>query len=182
MRKISVKIVGLSPLRHNKFIEPNIDGDKSKSSSKMTNEDRKKDAQERTYWDEIVGYYLPAHAIKACMRDAGASVKLQGKATMKAMVKAVMIIEDNINPITAKETKIMSDAVRIPPKTGARIMQYWTVHPQWECSFVVIVLDDSIQINKIKECLEIGGMYKGLLDGRPELGRFTVEEFKLVKQ
>lgn len=177
MRKIIITIKGLSPLRHNRFIET------SKSASgraKTTDEQDIKEALTRSYRDEEGKFYLPKHAIKKTIIEGGKKVKV-GRGGASNLLKAILFVDEEMNYLKTGEHKIMKDMVRVPPRTGARIMKMWVVNEDWECTIPLTLLDDTFPINALKESIESAGIYYGLLDGRPEFGRFNLEKFEVMK-
>lgn len=176
MYKIQAKIIGVAPLRFNRFIE--IDRN-SANKKKMTEEQQKKDALNRSYYDEKKGFYVPSDALRACIVNGGKKVKV-GRGAASKSLEAIMIFDEDQFLLNTKEHKFQSGVVRIPPKTGARITQYWVVIPKWELSFTANIVDDVFPHNAIKDAIEVAGIYYGLLDGRPQLGRFMLKEFNVI--
>ena len=83
-------------------------------------------------------------------------------------------LKKNIKPI-------LSDLqiVRIPPgPKGARVPKYFAQFPEWEAKFEILITDDSMPEETIKDSIVAAGIYNGLLDGRPDYGRFVMNEFK----
>ena len=177
MYKIEATINGLVPLRFNRFL---IRSKQQTNKGKMTEEQQKADALERSYFDEKKGFYIPKHALRACLINGGKKVKI-GRGAASKLLEAILIFDNDKYFLGIKDYKIMQDVVRIPPKTGGRVIQYWVVIEKWQCKFSATILDDLFPIDGIKESIQFAGMYNGLLDGRPEYGRFELTDFKKVK-
>lgn len=186
MYLIKATIKGISPLRFNKF---NVERNTTGTSKKMNEEDKKEEVWERTYIDET-GFFLPRHALKKAIINGAKKVKL-GRGSASASLNAIMIFEKEKFYLTKKgkilikkkdDFIIMTDVVRIPPRTGARVIQRWVALPEWETEFEALIIDDVIHPDTIKESINFAGLYQGLLDGRPEFGRFEMIKFEVVKK
>lgn len=174
MRTYKVKIEGVAPLRMNKFTEDaknTLQGGRKKKSK----EDSIKEAYERTYTNAKGEYIVPAKAIKACILNGAKKVPL-GKGKAKTDSKAVIFIEGDMI-LQHSEPTIIEEVVRIPPKTGALAVKYFVVFPKWHGEFTVLVTDDRFPEQVLSESIKEAGMYAGLLDGRPDFGRFVMTEF-----
>lgn len=177
MYKIKATIVGQSPLRHNKYNEQK--GNSGMSSKKST-QAYKDQAMERAYYDDEGGFYVPKHALKKVICEGGKKVKI-GRGAASTIIKAIFILQGDKFYIGTHKHELYTEAVRIPPKTGARVMQYWVMNQEWSCTFEALILDDVIPAEAIKQSIQFGGLYNGLLDGRPEFGRFELTEFEVVE-
>lgn len=177
MYKISATIEGLVPLRFNRFL---IRGKQETNKKRMTEEQQKQDALDRSYFDEKQGFYIPKHALRACIINGGKKVKI-GRGAASKLLEAILIFDEDKYWLGTKKYKIMEDVVRIPPKTGARVVQQWVVIEEWKCKFTATILDDLFVLDGVKESIQFAGMYNGLLDGRPEYGRFELVEFGKIK-
>lgn len=179
MYKFESKIVGVAPLRFNRFIERSREDSNRK---KMTEEQQIQDALERSYLDPKKGFYVPSEAIRASIVNGGKKVKISRGSASK-LLEAIMIFDEErfYLGIKSNDYKIQKGVVRIPPKTGARVMQFWVVLEKWELPFSANIVDDVFPSNSIKDSIDVAGVYYGLLDGRPQLGRFFQESFKKIE-
>lgn len=177
MYKIEAKIKGLSPLRYNRYLPITKE---NAGKRKMTHEQQIEDAMQRAYKDDK-GFYIPKEAIRACIINGGKKVKI-GRGGASKLLEAILIFDEDKFYIGKHPHKIQQDVVRIPPKTGARITQYWVVIEEWSVSFTANILDSTFPSEGLKESIEVAGMYYGLLDGRPQLGRFELVSFKKIKE
>jgi len=48
----------------------------------------------------------------------------------------------------------------------------------WEAEFTLLVLDEQMPVDILKDILENAGRFRGIGDWRPHFGRFEVVEFK----
>jgi len=177
MYNITAEIKGLTPLRFNRFIPISKD---SAGKSKMTHEEQIEDALTRSYRDDKKGFYVPSSALRACLINGGKKVKV-GRGGAGNLLKAILIFDEERYYLGTDEYKISEDVVRIPPRTGARIMQYWVTIEEWKIKFSANILDGVFPANALKESIQFAGMYYGLLDGRPQLGRFELTSFTKEK-
>lgn len=176
MYKIEAEIVGLAPIRFNRFIQLGKD---APNKRKMTHEEQVQDALDRAYKNDK-GFYIPKSVLRACIINGGKKVKVGRGAASKSLA-AIMIFEEEKYYLGTKDYKIQQDVVRIPPITGARITQYWVVLEKWKLKFSAVILDSVFPADAVKEAIIFAGMYYGLLDGRPQLGRFELKKFKKTK-
>ena len=186
MYKVKVTIKGLSALRYNRF---NVERNTTGTSKKMNEEQKAEEVWERAYINKD-GFYLPRHALKTSIINGAKKVKL-GRGSASASLKAILIFDKDEFPAMSLKDKqlkrkdgdyvIMTDVVRIPPRTGARVVQRWVALPEWQCTFDFIIVDDVVHPDTIKESINFAGLYQGLLDGRPEYGRFEMTSFEKYK-
>ncbi len=175
MRTYRVQIEGVAPLRMNKF-NPEVLKEKS---AKKTEQEYQELAETRTYKNENGEYIVPGKALKACIVNGGAKVSM-GRGKAKAILKAVLFTDDTKIDFKKSDRVLVTDNVRVPPRTGAMVMQYWIAFKNWSCSPVITVTDDTVPESVIKNSIAAGGLYNGLLDGRPDLGRFVLKEIKEI--
>jgi hypothetical protein len=132
------------------------------------------------YWGAQWGMYLPGKNIMATILS-GARLAKCGKQAERGIVP----IEDT--PIKTKRStldldKLFTDPefqfrhdVRIPPKTGARLMKVRPVVPTgWVVEFVVEYDESTMPTVDLKEALISAGAMIGTGDWRPVYGRFIV--------
>lgn len=174
MYQVEVKISGISPLRHNKYTIPDRDG--VKFVDVKTKEGAIQDALNRSYFDDKKGYYVPKEALKACIINGASKFKVKSK------LDAIMMFDDDKYFIDSKDYVIEEGVVRIPPgPKGVRVPKMWVVNKTWGIKFKATILDETFPSQKIKDSIINAGIYFGLLDNRPEYGKFVVDEFKKVK-
>lgn len=179
MKKYQIEIIGIAPLRMNKFTD---EAKKTLSGGgvKLSEDEYKQDAFSRTYTNEKGLYVIPKNAIKACLANGATKVK-SGRYTSGKIIKAIAFISGTKDPLLKSGKPVVTvETVRIPPKTGARVLKYFCVFEEWSCDFVLEIWDDRVKKNVPLESLREAGIYYGLLDGRPEYGRFIVNKFEEI--
>ncbi len=179
MRKVNVCIKGIAPLRMNRFTDEAKES-LSGGAKRLSKDEKIQEAYDRAYKDEE-GYYVPARCIKACILEGGKRVKV-GRRNAATDLKAIMFIDGNKVPlIHDKEPEVHEDVVKIPPRTGARQVKYWVYFQNWAMDFNIILFDDRFPIDGLKNSIMEAGIYAGLLDGRPDWGRFQMDKFEVVE-
>jgi hypothetical protein len=158
----------------------------SKGSKKLTDSDREEmqrlEWAGSLYWDEKLGLHIPSENIEKCIRE-GATKSRLGKAAEAAsfVTDPVVKLDCGKYPMDLDKLYELSEyqfrkPVRIPPKTGARIMKVRPVIPTgWKLTFVVEFDDSVINSKDIVKAMIDAGALVGLGDWRPKFGRFTVE-------
>ena len=176
MYQISVQLEGVAPLRMNRFLEDALSG----TSKKITDEARKKEAEDRTYKD-AKGYYIEARAIKKCIMNGGKKVKV-GRGAASKLLGAILIMDAQVVYLPKKyKPKLVMGVVRIPPgPSGARVLKYWKQFDKWDVQFTATIVDERIPIDCIESSINEAGIYEGLLDGRPDLGRFLLKKIEKI--
>ena len=180
MKKIKVKLTGIAPLRMNRFTE-DAKGSLSGGAKKLSEEEKIQEAYDRTYKDEEGRYYVPARCIKMCILEGGKRVKV-GRRNASTDLKAIMFIDGNKVILQHdEEPKVHEDVVRVPPRTGGRVTKYWVYFESWSLEFNLVLFDDRFPLDGLKNSIMEAGLYAGLLDGRPDWGRFQLSSFEVVE-
>ena len=174
MYKVKMTFTGLSPLRMNRFSSDMLTG----TSKKLSKDDWIKDAYTRSYQDDQ-GYYVPGVALKTCIGFGGKKVKV-GKFSASSQLRAILHIEPKIYFSKEYKPEILEGCVQVPPKSGARVIKYWVCFPVWKIDFEALIIDDRFPVDAVKNSAFEAGLYYGLLDGRPEYGRFALDNFEKI--
>jgi len=176
MKKVMVRIEGVSPLLMHRF--PVSEGETTKSRNLKKNQD---DVESYLYLDENKKLVQPSTHVIAALKVAGAKYQIpgQGKATYKKVVGsgAVMIDPDMI-PHEFQEWEIDRRPVVVQ---RARIVRSRPRLNRWALSFSAEYDDEEISKNTLKELFDYSGKRSGLGDFRPSVGgpfgRFIVTRF-----
>ena len=171
--KIKVKVKGIAPLLMNRF---SVSEEKKTRAKKVY--DPKEESKRKEYRTESGKLFLPNTHFKASMVKAATDFKMTGKKSYKEYVKAGIFIEPQEIILDQQEYVIFECPVVIQ---RARVMSWRPMFKEWSCSFEMEVADEMLNSETLKEILITAGKYKGVGDYRPEYGRFTVEEFKKIK-
>jgi len=172
-RQIRVKIRGVSDyLQHRPTLESE---DNVRRSGEV---DYSEEWKKAMYFDDEVGCYIPAHQLKASMVEAAKSFRIRGRMgkSYKDFVKATVFIDPGRIPLGKKEPDYIHEAfVTIH---GNQVLRRRPAFKKgWEVEFGLIVLDEQIGTDRLKQILEHAGKFCGVGDWRPDFGRFEVVEF-----
>lgn len=187
MYRIEIEIEGTSPLRHNKLTEAIKDTIRVPTTGKRKrDEELIKEAELGIYRDDEGEICVEAKALKKCGLNGAGRVKISRRSLSQDFNGAV-IFESRFIPLFddnrkryKKPTGFHSDFVKRPPKRGVLVPSMWAYFHPWILRTTALVADDRIPLEAIKEAFVNGGLLFGLLDGRPEWGRFIVKEVKRI--
>jgi hypothetical protein len=134
------------------------------------------------YYNSDLGPIMPMRCLKAMLRSAAKKQKL-GKIIQESVFisEDVPILYDGPRDITQlwKDGRFI---ITVPAKVGGSIvMRTRPIFKEWEIEFVIDFEETQLNPEVLKNILTVAGLRTALCDWRPEYGRFSVEEFKLVK-
>ena len=168
MKKVKVKIVGVSPLLINRFKMEKEEGRKDKQYVP------EEEAQEKSYFDAKLGYYVPSSQIEACLREAAKNFK-QKKSNYKATILSSVFVEETKISLGRKYVEVDQQFARVQRQGIVRSRPIWN---RWELEFTIQFDELRITADKLQEILIEGGGVKAIGDYRPKYGRFKVEKFE----
>ena len=180
MKKYKVEVKGVSPYLMHRF---GVEGADTKTQKKVGKKDYKGEVENALYKSPDGEIYVPATQLKGSLMEAGKQMRVvgKGKATYSKLFGAVVIIEPDTIPMSPQKWEIDERAVVIQ---RTRIIRYRPKFKDWSLKFNVVVMDDDISLEVVKEGLDIAGNYCGIGDFRPQkkgsYGRFIVTSFKEV--
>lgn len=132
------------------------------------------------YWNEG-GFYLPGDNLFRAITE-GARKQKNGKAVEAgllpiedAQIKTPKAYPLKLDELYKDEAYQFRYPVRVPPKTGARLIKVRAKIPTGWKAVIVLEFDDDLSIQAIKEAFETAGRLIGLGDWRPKFGRFIVK-------
>jgi hypothetical protein len=164
-------------------------GDRTRIKDQGSKENKKKEFEEAQYRDSKGRLILWAEHLEKCFEMAGNQVAFKGKAKYGKIICGGIFVEPQEIPFkvgTFKGKKWgvpvpFEKFVRIPPKTGARVLKTRAKIDNWEVSFTLNVVNDEINFDALKEIVTKAGIHNGLLSWRPKHGRFEVIRFEKQK-
>ncbi|MCP4259062.1 MAG: hypothetical protein GY774_16375 [Planctomycetes bacterium] len=184
MYQVRMVLEGVAPLRMNKFDPACLSGP---TGAKLDREQKIKQAKEKKpYKDDKLGFFVPGNAIKKCIVNGGKRVK-SGRRAASTDLLAIFHLKDKRVPLLNNKEKpvkdidgIHEDVVHIPPgPKGVKAICFWPYFEKgWQLDFIGEIWDDRFGENLLKSSINEAGIYAGLLDGRPDWGRFILKEFK----
>jgi hypothetical protein len=186
MQKFSVKIEGVTPYMQHRMDDVKLDEWEKTHNLVVTTPDvAKEDAVRAEYhcYRNGNGCYIPADHIRGAMIAAGTYVKSKVGAqtkSMKSVVAGMMFVENEHIDIPNYDTIDKRSAVNKNVK--ARVI---TVRPKWNAGwraeFTLLVDNDTIHADMVKQILEYAGNNVGIGSFRPTnngmFGRFKVVGF-----
>ena len=179
MKSVSVSIKGITPLLMHRFPMAGTD-DTPKSRTGVP--DWKAEAEVSLYKDENGVIYQPASHLEGALKEASKTFKIPGKrgASYTKLIGSAISIRPDAIP--HKFTKYEVDARPVVVQR-ARIVRYRPLFKEWELDFEILVGDDQIPVEVIKQALDHAGIYVGIGDFRPgrgggKFGKFIITKFK----
>lgn len=178
MKTFEVSIVGRRPLLMHRFLEETADEQVQKRTGAH---DASNEAELSLYKLPDGTIYQPAEHIESALRQAAKDFRITGKRSRSYSVLVQAQVEVEPRQIPHKNQNWVTDARSVVmPSTRGRIMRYRPRFDEWELDFKLIVNDDQIPTEVIKEILNHAGNHEGIGDYRPKYGRFTVTRFEEV--
>ena len=178
MKTVAVTIKGVTPLLMHRFPMAGAD-DTSKSRTGVP--DWKAEAEVALYRDEKGIIYQPASHIEGALKQASKTLKVPGKrgATYSKLVGSALSVVPDAIPHKIQDWHTDARPVVIQ---RARIIRYRPVFDKWELAFEILIADDQLPAEVVKQAIDHAGQYVGIGDFRPgkggKFGKFIVTEFK----
>jgi len=184
MKKYKIQIKGITP-----YMQHRMDDQKLEEWEKNRKQIIERDdvAQEdltralfHSYHDDK-GFYVPSEHIKGALINAGAMVKAKvgnTRKSMKNIVAGMFFIEEE--KIRLHDDFVIDKRSAVNKNIKARVI---AIRPKWEnwlLDFTLLVDNETITKETIKEILKNAGQYIGIGSFRPtnngSFGRFEIEE------
>ena len=176
MREVfSVEIEGVKP-----YLMCAFKGDEGqdKKKKKGANPTKEQDCENALYRKPDKTIYVPSTQIEATMREGGRDLKFGRMGNYANIINAGISVEPFELPITPQTFSQFIAAVRIPPRTGARVMKGRPRFENWSLSFQIANTDERLHEATLKEILTNAGQFKGIGDWRPKFGLFQIKSWK----
>jgi len=177
-----VKVEGLVPLLiHKMTVEETakIEGTSKRISGKeqITPEET---ARSYLYLTNDGKPYVPSEYFYGAMVKVASNFRIpgKGKKTYKDLIKSAIDIKPDVILIKSKGWVVDTRTVVNPNTRGNRMIRHRPKFEKWSCEFEIIILDEQLPFDVVKEILEYAGRYNGIGDYRPRFGRFTVTQFE----
>ena len=186
--EFEIKIRGLRPYLQNRLPKNREEIEETKRITKILQKDPLDDeainkaVELAIYKDENGKPYIPAIHLEQAIVNAAKQIRMKGagRKTYKDFAKANIYVVPEKIEIQGDGYEIDSQYVVIP-RNRARVLRYRPRWDNWEATFKLIVLDDTVPSDIIRQILEIAGTRVGIGDYRPRYGLFEIVEFKKVK-
>jgi len=174
-KEVKVKIRGTCDyLQHKRPL------DEEKVSKKSGEIDHSQDWKTAIYQDKKIGCYIPSKQLRASLVKSATDFPIPGKGgkkTYKDLVNATIeVIPDKIGLGKKRPDYIHEEWVKVQRSQILRNRPAFK--DGWEAEFTLLVLDEQMPVDILKDILENAGRFRGIGDWRPHFGRFEVVEFK----
>lgn len=195
MKTFEVEIRGMTPLlQHNP--QAAMDGmEANKKQTRRAHVDKlepRQEAERVAYRDEKTGIlFFPGTWIFGNLRDTASAHKQQGtRKSMKYVVPAAVRVQEFNIPLIngdgkspAKHFEVDSRRVVIRA-TGGAVLRHRPKIDEWGAKFHLVINENLINPDAVKQFLDEGGVQVGIGDFRPgkfgPFGTFTVTSWKEV--
>lgn len=179
MYKLGGKLVGVVPILFNRFTEEAQDAlTKRKGGIKKTREQLIEEAPNKLYPSDNGLVCLPRVNLEASLVNGSKMAgQKHGRKALWRYLEAMVFGTDESFYFTDK-TKPDGIDIRkgTNPNTRNAVMIYRPyLDGGWELPFQLLVTNDIIPAEQVKDALEFAGLCVGLCDYRPKFGRFVVE-------
>jgi hypothetical protein len=145
---------------------------------KSSEHDPIEEAKDCLYLNESKKICVPSMAILSMMRRAATQLKKPGagKKTLKDFVFSGLQLEPDMIELPDQKYEVDIRPVVI---MRSRIMRARPVFKNWGLTFKISIIDEQTwDAGMVRQVLEEGGKYQGLLDFRPLFGTFEVVSVK----
>lgn len=186
MKKISVSIEGIVPILFNRFFD--VESLDTPKATKKTTKQKIVDIGQKLYADPEGFIGIPMENIKKCLLEGArfAGVKI-GKKSAEPYIRPTVWPDPGFIRFAGELREpdgVHVCAGRIPPGPrghGALIRRPY-LKPGWKLDFNLVLLDDRIRPDMVEIALAEAGLMVGLLDHRPEFGRFKIARFEVENE
>ena len=172
--EVKVKVRGIADyLQHKRPFE------EDNSRQKSGEVDYSKEAEISVYKDEELGCYIPSKQLRASLVKGATNFKVKGRMgkTYKDMINATVEVEpDKIS--LGKKTFDYTHQEYVKIQRNQILRNRPAFKKGWEAEFNLMVLDDQMQKDILKEIIDYAGKFIGIGDWRPHFGRFEVVSFE----
>ena len=186
--KAKIKVKGIKPLIFNTFPISALSEKNSKTGEDEWKSTVLMDSNRNLY---VYGIYFTNS-----IRDGGKEIKVGKGNLSKKIASTLEVLEDKIflNNLKVPEQenllKLDSETVYLDvrsvvnPATKGRNLRYRiATRPGWECAFTIMWDDYIASKEQVKICVENGGAFQGIGDGRRiGFGRYQVLSFEVIKE
>lgn len=186
MYQVTATLEGIAPILFNRLysLEQLEGGDGSKHASLWSEEEHQAEAIKKLYRDDN-GIYVPATAVKKCLLNGAkmANLKIGRKGAVQYLQATCFGSTQNFyftdgSGNIHEPAGVDKQPGRRPPRTGGRIIIYRPyLDIGWLLPIAFTVVDDRQDERQVETAIHEAGLLVGLLDQRPDYGRFLVHDF-----
>lgn len=184
MREFNVKVSGVTAYMQHRMSDQKLkeweQGRKGIIERDGLNDEPHLKAAFHSYIDPEGNYYIPSAHFKQAFVKGGGFVKAKvGNATrsMKNIVAGMWFVSPEQIPF--RKFDVVDERSAVNRNVKARVMVYRPKWNTWECEFTLMVDNDTLTLQTIKDIIEAAGKYLGVGSYRPEhtgeYGRFIAD-------
>lgn len=193
MRRFRLEMVGMVPLLMHSLDPDCLDPSKPAGKTKpdgFIGPNGSPEWWKYAYFDEKIGCYVPSDCIYKMMQDAGSKVIYRGKERMGNVCKSYVFASPDKIHLLEKGKPVLKLEDLVPfkkacngqggKKGSGRVLRIRPIFFSWSCVCDLVVTNDDIPEERLRETVDVAGIGVGVLDWRPLFGRF-VADLKLIK-
>lgn len=191
MYTIDATFKGLADMLFNRMPDEEMANFRSgKSSGDMSDEQRAKLAEKRAYADDA-GLYWPQWTVKKTILEGASAAGLKfNRKPLRQRLAAVLFVREPGRFVTengkmvAERDYLHQVPGRQPPgpKGKMAIIRRPALKAGWLLRVRLVVVDDAVPPEAVRQATEQAGMLVGTGAWRPEYGRFVVTEWSVSKE
>lgn len=187
MKRINIEFEGQTPLLMNRLTPEELETLRTKERKKFTApKDPRETANKKVYQTEDGAPYLPVENLMSCLIHAGCYIKLDGKRQMSTakstLLPGFLAIEDHMIKLDAPNGWEVDMRQGRNPNGGEAVCIVRPRFNTWKFKCSMMVDDQSISLQTIRELIDKAGSLIGLGDFRPSkkgvFGKFKVTGWK----
>jgi hypothetical protein len=175
---VRIQIEGVAMILFHRYDPEQIEA--QAKAKKGSLEKRTDNIEASLYRDEEGTLCIPNFAIKSCICNAARSVQdpRSKRKSAQDLFRAAILIGPEMASLGTKDYDgIDKRGVRVQMARVTRCRPF--LNKGWKCEFTVDVLEPSfITEDLLRDIIDRAGKFHGLMDFRPDYGRFMVTEWK----
>lgn len=188
MKEYNVKIEGITPYMQHRMDDEKLETWEKNRKLIIERDDISKEDQVRAEfhsYNDKKGFYIPSEHIRGALINAGTLIKSKvgnSRKSMKNIVAGMFFIKEEKIPLPKKYEIDKRSAVNRNIK--GRVICIRPKWEKWSAEFTLMVDNDTITIETIKEIIENAGNYIGMGSFSPRnngmFGRFKLINIQLI--
>jgi hypothetical protein len=186
MYKVTFDIEGVTPIVFSKYLDKtNGEAAPKKGENDKSPEYENRISHLKAHVDDKGIMFIPACALADCICAMAkkAGDKKKGLQTWAKTFDTGIESEENLSlGVHINKSERHSGFFRVSKEKDTRIYKSFPMVSNWKCKASLLVEDDSIPVDKIKEYAELAGRRIGLGSFRKQnkgmMGKFLVKNFK----
>jgi glutaredoxin-related protein len=188
MKKFKCSIEGKTPYMQHRMDDQKLEDWEKNRKLIIERDDVAKEDQIRaefhSYQDKD-GFFIPTEHLKGCLIGGGALVKSKvgnSKKSMKNIVAGMFFIEET--KLRLPKDYIIDKRSAVNRNVKARVICIRPKWDEWKADFTLLIDNDTITKETVKEIIEQAGNFIGIGSFRPtnngSFGRFSLKSIKEI--